>query len=156
MTTTQGATGATVDNGSKIYPGASVTSANTSPNTTVNTISGTTLVLNQVSLLTGTVPATFKNTVAGQLSGDLKTYTQTAANMAQTLLPQLTAASGDVVTLGNIISAGATDWGLTPTNSKQAAALASIVSVATKVGKDSTTLSNFLTGVQTTGSVSQS
>lgn len=154
LTTGAGLTGATVDNGSKIYPGASVTSANTSASTTITTITGTTIVLSQSALLTGTVPATFKNTIAGQLSGDIKSYTMTAANMAQTFLPQLTAASGDVVALGNIVAAGATDWGLTPTNSKQTAALANIVSIASKVGKDSTTLSNFLTGVQTTGTVS--
>lgn len=152
LTTNAGQPSATVDNGNRIYPGATVTSANTSAGTKLTSISGTNIVLSPAPLLSGTVPATFKNTVAGQLAGDSKAYTQTVGNMAQTILPQIVAAAGSVAQLTSLIQNTASDWGLSPTNASQRSTLTNIISIAGKVGSDATALTNYFTGVQTTGS----
>jgi hypothetical protein len=147
LTTTSGQTAATVDNAGTIAGGAAVTSSNTSASTTVSLISGTALQLSVPAIGSGTVPATFKNTIAVQLAQNETAYEQTIGNALQTVIPLISQGLSATAALNQV----AVQWGLEPANPTQNTAFSNIESDLTKASSSATLLNTFVTGLQTTG-----
>lgn len=156
LTTTAGSSAALVDNGTNIASGQTITASTITSGTSVLEISGTDLTLTIPAAASGTVSATFKNTVAMQLSSDeagLKTYGQTLGSALQTILPQLAAAAGDTAKITALVQQVSAAWGLSAVTPSQASAYTKIENGAASAASDLGVLENFLTGLQTTGTV---
>lgn len=156
LTTTANSQSASVDISTNITTGQTVAATTVPANETVMTISGLNLQLSTPATVSGTVSATFKNTLAMQLSSDeadLTTYGQTVGSALQTILPQLEAAAGNVAKITALVQKVTSAWGLTPTTPSQNSVFTKIVNGTATASTDINTLETFLTGVQAIGTV---
>lgn len=153
LTTTAQSSIASVDNAGTIAAGAKVVSANTATGTTISTVVGTNLTITPAATTTGTVQATFQNTVAIQLAADEKAYTQTVANFLQTQGPLILANVGKAAQLTAALSKQLQAWGLDPSTNGQRTILGNAIAIASKVGTNAASLNSTLTGISATGTV---
>lgn len=132
--------------------GATVSSSNTMTGTTVSSIAGTNLTLSLPATATGTVSATFKNTLAFTLQNtqnEVVTYTEDAGVALETDLPKLEADAGNAVTIANDVQALLEAWGLESADSKEATAEATITADVQKGAADASLLQTTVAGLTT-------
>lgn len=92
-------------------------------------------------------------TVADNLATNIVAYGQTLGNMLQIGLNDIAMAAPTLAKLTSAANSLASSWGMTPVNSQQQATFTSVLNTINKVGAGATTISTFLTGLQTTGTV---
>lgn len=159
LTTTSGSPAASVDDASNIVNGMTVTAANVPAGESVKAIQGENVTLTLNAIQSSTASAKFSPTaatVAQQFATNSKAYAQTLGNMLQAGLKDVSAAAPTLAALTQEANLLASSWSTTPINPQEQATFTSVIATINKIGSNSTAISTFLTGLQTTGATSVS